>query len=121
MRTQVLRRIAVVGMLSVLLPAGGHADLFDTARQAVRTDLGRADTSGVTMRGGASLSSGLSPRSTTLLRGQGQVGGSCGAFDLSTSLTQAFEELPTLFEALVGDVLGSVPDAGAVLRQPDAL
>ena len=89
--------------------AGGHADLFDTARQAVRTDLGRADTSGVTLRGGASLSSGLSPSSTTLLRGQGQVSGPCGAFDLSTSLTQAFDELPALFEALIGDVLGSVP------------
>jgi hypothetical protein len=109
MRRQVLVRIAVVSVLSLLAPAGGHADLFDTARQSVRTDLGRADTSGVTMRGGASLSSGLSPRSTTLLRGQGQVGGSCGAFDFATSLTQAFEELPSLFEALVGDVLGSVP------------
>ena len=109
MRRQVLVRMAVVGVLSGLLPTGGHADLFDTARQAVRTDLGRADTSGVTLRGGASLSSGLSPRSTTLLRGQGQVSGPCGAFDLSTSLTQAFEELPALFEALIGDVLGSVP------------
>ena len=109
MRRQVLVRMAVVGVLSGLLPTGGHADLFDTARQAVRTDLGRADTSGVTLRGGASLSSGLSPSSTTLLRGQGQVSGPCGAFDFSTSLTQAFDELPALFEALIGDVLGSVP------------
>ena len=45
MRRQVLVRMAVVGVLSGLLPTGGHADLFDTARQAVRIDLAFAMSS----------------------------------------------------------------------------
>jgi hypothetical protein len=102
-------RFVLLAAVALVVPATAHADLFDTARQAVRTDLGRADMSGVTIRGGASLSSGLSPSSVTLLRGQGQVGGPCGSFDFATSLTQAFDELPDLFEALVGQVLQSVP------------
>src|SRR5713101_5568756 len=88
-----------VGMVGFVPLPAVHADLFDTARQAIRTDLGRADRSGVTVRGGASLTSGVSPGSTTLLRGQAQIGGACGAFDFSTSITQAFQELPGLFEA----------------------
>src|SRR5207237_3952060 len=88
---------ALSGLLALGVPASTHADLFDTARKAVRTDLGRVDTSGVTLHGGASLTSGLSPSSATLLRGQAQVGGPCGSFNFATSLTQAFDELPALF------------------------
>ncbi len=100
---------AVTGLLAMMAPASVHADLFDTARQAIRTDLGRADSSGVSIRGGASITSRVSPTSTTLLRGQANVGGACGAFDFSTSITQAFQELPGLFEALLGEVLQEMP------------
>jgi hypothetical protein len=106
---QVWVRYALVGMLGLLAPAAVYADLFDTARRSVRTDIGRADMSGVTIRGGAGLTSGLRPGSATLLRGQAQVGGPCGSFDFATSLTQAFDELPALFESLVGNILSSVP------------
>jgi hypothetical protein len=44
-----------------------------------------------------------------LLRGHASVGGPCGAFDFASSLRQSFEELPELFEALIGQVLSSVP------------
>jgi hypothetical protein len=109
MRRRMLVRMAWVGVLGLLVPAAVHADLFETALRAVRTDVGRADMSGVTIRGGAGLTSGLSPSSATLLRGQAQVGGPCGSFDFATSLTQAFDELPALFESLVGNILSSVP------------
>lgn len=95
--------------LWLCLPMTTHADLFDTARGVVRTDLGQQDTTGVTLRGGASLHSGLSPRTTTLLRGQSQVGGPCGSFDFTASLTQAFEELPGIFEGLLGAVVSQLP------------
>jgi hypothetical protein len=104
-----LGTLGAVGGLSLLLAQPIHADLFDDARKAVRTDLGYYDTTGITLRGGAGLTTGLSPGSTTLLRGHASVGGPCGAFDLASSLTQAFEELPELFEALIGQVLSSIP------------
>jgi hypothetical protein len=99
----------LMGLLALLAPSGVHADLFDTARQAIRTDLGRADMSGVTVRGGAHIASGQHPGTATLLRGQANVGGACGAFDFSTSMTQAFQEIPQLFEALLGEVLQELP------------
>ena len=109
MQTPILLKLALVGLVGFLTPASVHADLFDTARQAIRTDLGRADTSGVTVRGGATIASGQQPGTATLLRGQAQIGGACGAFDFSTSITQAFEEIPQLFEALLGEVLQELP------------
>jgi hypothetical protein len=95
--------------VSLLLPQAAHADLFDQARNAVRTDVGIYDTTGVSVRGGASLPTGLQPGTTTLLRGTASVGGPCGAFDFASSLRQSFDELPELFEALIGQVLSSVP------------
>jgi hypothetical protein len=106
---RLLGTIGAVSGLGLLFVQPVHADLFDDARKAVRTDLGYYDTTGITLRGGAGLTTGLSPGSTTLLRGQASVGGPCGAFDLASSLTQAFEELPELFETLIGQVLASIP------------
>jgi hypothetical protein len=87
----------MAGLVAAGVPSGVQADLFDTARQAVRTDLGRADTSGVTIRGGAGLLSGQSPRTTPLFRGQGQVGARV-AFDFADSFKQAFEAIPGVLE-----------------------
>jgi hypothetical protein len=109
MLPRLLSTLGAVGGLSLLLTQPVHADLFDDARKTVRTDLGYYDTTGITLRGGAGLTTGFSPGSTTLLRGHASVGGPCGAFDLASSLTQAFEELPDLFEALIGQVLTSIP------------
>jgi hypothetical protein len=100
---------AWLGCLAVLTPTMSYADLFDTARQAIRTDLGRADTSGVSIRGGVGLATGQQPGTTTLLRGQASTGGTCGSFDFKTSITQAFEELPGMFEALLGEALQELP------------
>ena len=104
-----LLRVAVVSVLGLLAPAAVQADLFDTARRAVRTDLGRADLSGVTVRGGAGLTTGQSPTSVTLLRGQGQFGGPCGSFDFAGSLTDAFQEIPTLMEGLIQQLVSNMP------------
>lgn len=105
------RRMVVIALMALGLGWGlpAQADLFDTARRVVRTDLGQRDTSGVTLRGGASLSAGLSPQTTTLLRGQAQVGGLCGSFDFGASLKQSFEELPDVFEGLLGVAVSNLP------------
>jgi hypothetical protein len=109
MQTPILLKLALVGLVGFLTPAAVHADLFDTARQAMRMDLGQADTSGVTLRGGASLHSGQSPRTTTIFRGRGQVGGSCGAFDFADSFKEAFESIPDVLENMLDQALKGLP------------
>src|SRR5688572_24371508 len=104
------RCLSLVLTVSIgLSPLMARADLFDTARQAVRTDLGRADSAGVLLRGGAGLDTGLAPQTTTLLRGSASIGGTCGSFDFVASLEQAFDELPEIFEGLLGQVLEGLP------------
>jgi hypothetical protein len=109
MRWSLLRGCLVVGLVGLSTPAGVQADLFDTARQAMRTDLGQADTSGVTIRGGASLTTGVPQSTTTLFRGQAQVGGGCGAADFVASFKEAFTELPSALEGLLGQVVDGLP------------
>lgn len=86
-----------------------RADLFDAARRVVRTDLGQADSSGVLLRGGSGLDTGLQGASTTLVRGSANVGGACGSFDFWTSYQQQFEEMPERLEALLYQVLSGLP------------
>src|SRR5713101_5609949 len=86
-----------------------YAELFDVAKQAISINAARGDSSGVGIRGGASIASGISAGSTTLLRGQGSFGGQCGAFSFATSLKDAFLELPDLLESLAQEVLNNVP------------
>jgi hypothetical protein len=93
----------------VLLPATTSADLFDTARSSMNTTIGRADTSGVSIRGGASLSTGIAPGSTTVFRGQAQMGGTCGAFDFAESFKEAFESIPEVIEGMIGQVIQNIP------------
>jgi regulator of replication initiation timing len=95
--------------LFLLVPSLVSADLFDTARQAIRTDVGRADSSGVSVRGGAAITSGVTATSVPLLRGQLTTGGGCGAFSFATSLTQVFEEVPELLEALAQQLANNLP------------
>ena len=109
MRRYTLLSVAAVSMLSLLTPVAVQADLFDTARRSVNVGVGRADMSGVTIRGGAGLATGLSPSSATLLRGQATIGGPCGAFAFATSLHQAFEEIPELMESLVQQLISQIP------------
>ena len=45
-------------LVLILVPSLAQADLFDRARQALRTDVSRADMSGVSLRGGAALTTG---------------------------------------------------------------
>jgi len=83
------------------------ADLWDTARKSVKVDT--YDTSGYSMRGGANLSTGTNPSSTTLFRGTGSVHGGCGAFDFETSIKEAFAQVPQLFEAAGQALLSNMP------------
>jgi hypothetical protein len=109
MRWSLCGGFLVAGLVGVCAPSGVHADLFDTARTAVRTDLGRADTSGVTVRGGGGLLSGQPPRTTTLFRGQGEMGGTCGAFDFADSFKEAFEAIPGVLENMLGQAIEGLP------------
>jgi hypothetical protein len=102
-------------MITILVVSMGlpvstvRADLFDTARQAVRTDLSRADSTGVTVRGGAAIAPNIPPRSATLLRGQANLGGACGSFNFLGSIQDAFESIPGLFESLLDAVIANLP------------
>jgi len=104
-----LTGVACMGVLGLMAPSVTHADLFDTALRSVHTDLGKADMSGVTLRGGAGLTTGQSPTTATLLRGQAQVGGPCGAFNFASSVSDAFNEIPDLMESLVQQLISNMP------------
>jgi hypothetical protein len=104
-------RLCLVLLLAWTLvwPPQVRADLFTDARAATGLTLGQADTSGVSLRGGVGLRTYLAETSTTLFQTQATVGGSCGAFDLGASLTQAFATIPDLFTELIQSLLGSMP------------
>jgi hypothetical protein len=68
-------KLTMVPVLLLLSAGSVHADLFDDARKAVQVDIGRADSTGVSIRGGAGLRSGAKPTSATLLRGNINTGG----------------------------------------------
>ena len=91
-------------------PFQARADLFSEARAATDMTLGQADASGVSLRAGVNLRTFLpEPSPATLFHTQAAVGGPCGAFDLRTSLTQALESIPQLFDQLIQALLGSMP------------
>src|SRR5262249_1961262 len=100
---------AVAGLLLLGTTSHAQADLFDTARKAVTVNSARQDTSGVTIRGGVNLTTGVQSQSTTILRGQVQTGGSCNAFDFGASIKEAFEDIPEIFATLGQELLGSLP------------
>jgi hypothetical protein len=83
--------------------------LFEDARAATPQVFGQSDHTGVTLRGGVDLRTYLSPQTTTLFRTDTRIGGTCGAFDFGASLTQTFEEIPALFEALGQALLANIP------------
>jgi hypothetical protein len=94
----------------LLWTADVHADLFSDARSATDVTLGQADMSGISLRAGVNLRTFLpEPSPATVLQTQATVGGTCGAFDLRTSLTQALETIPQLFDQLIQALLGSMP------------
>jgi len=96
-------------LLSLAWTTPVRADLFSTARSATNVSLGQADTSGVTVRGGANLRTYLGGQTPTQFQTQVNVGGSCGAFDFAGSLQQAFDEIPALFESLLQSILANMP------------
>ena len=102
-------RLRIVSLVLLLLPSLAGADAFDRARRALPVRIGQADLSGFSIRGGAALQSGAAATSATLLRGQASIGKSCGAFDLATSLTDAFETIPDMLWDLVQQLISSMP------------
>jgi hypothetical protein len=104
-----VRCLAATWLLSLLWTVSGHAELFEMARQAIRTDVTQMDATGVNVRGGFHLTTGQSPQNQTLFRGQASTGGTCGAFDFRGSMQQALEELPEMMTALLMDVGQALP------------
>jgi hypothetical protein len=100
--------------------AKAQADMFDTARQMMRLDQGRADTSGVTLRGGAGLSTGQPVGTGTMFRGQATMGSPCGAFDFAASFQQMFEEIPDLLEGLGSQFVAGLPMLALCYASPTA-
>src|SRR5215510_8325688 len=99
----------LVSLMVLGLAGTAQADLFDTARKTVTVNSARQDTSGVTIRGGVNLTTGVQTQNTTILRGQVQTGGSCNAFDFGASIKEAFEDIPEIFATLGQELLGSLP------------
>jgi len=98
----------MLGLL-LLLPMTTQADLFDTARRSIHSQVGVNDYSGVTMQGGAALQSGVSPGALTIFRGQSNIGGPCGSFNFAASFKEAVEEIPDLLEAVAQQLAANVP------------
>lgn len=96
-----------------------HADLFETARQHVNIQPSVNDYSGMSVRGGVNLSTGL-PRTTTLFRGQANVGGGCGSFDFGSSFREAFESIPEVVQGLTQHLLSSIPMLVICYSSPSA-
>ena len=105
-------------LLALAVHTTVQADAFDRARRAVNLNVGRADLSGFSMRGGAALSTGAAATSATILRGQASIGKPCGAFDFATSMTEAFETIPELLENLVQSLIRSMPMLALCFAQP---
>ena len=65
------------------------------------------DFSGASVRGGVSFSPG--PSSTTLFRGQAQVGGTCGGFDFGSSFKEAIESIPDVITNMSQSLIHNAP------------
>ncbi len=109
MKPRFARQLLPVLLLLMVSVEHTSADLFDQARQSMRLHEPRLDASGVTLRGGVGLQTGQQGNTLNLLRIQASTGGGCGSFDFGTSIVQAFEELPEVFEGLVGAAVQSLP------------
>ena len=105
-RWLIMLMVGALGCVPGLIQA---QNLFNDARSQTRLDLGRADSSGVTLRGGVDLRTFLPETTTTLFRTDARIGGTCGAFDFAASLRQTFEEIPELFEQLGEALLSQMP------------
>jgi hypothetical protein len=90
--------VAGLCLLCSLPVTAAHADLWDDARKATRTDLAFQDSAGGTIRGGLTFATGQQQATVTLFRGTAQIGGTCGSFDLKATLKEAFEAVPEFFE-----------------------
>jgi hypothetical protein len=102
--------LARVLVMNLLLPALSYAGLFDAAKKAGNVQIGQADSSGFSIRGGVDLRTGQAPGTATLFRNSFQAhGGSCSLFDFRDSMKEAFERFPAMFEALVREILDSIP------------
>jgi hypothetical protein len=102
-------RWLMVNFMLILCPISVSADLFDTARSATRMDISFQDSTGVQIRGGISLSTGQSGANVTLFRSGAQIGGPCGSFDFGSSIKEAFESIPDLFQSAGEGILDNLP------------
>lgn len=102
------KRWITYGLL-LSLPITARADMFQDAREAITIQPSRYDAGGMTLRGGIGLSSGAQNGTTTLFRGSATTGGGCGNFDFRSTLQQAFEEIPALFESLLDSIISAMP------------
>lgn len=109
MITALVRRLLFPSIFCMLLPSLVSADLWDDARKATRADIAFQDAAGNTIRGTVNFQSGQSQANVTLFRGNAQVGGPCGSFNLGASLKDAFETIPDLLQTAGEAVLQELP------------
>jgi hypothetical protein len=51
----------------------------------------------------------VTAQSSTLLRGQASIGGTCGSFDFGAAMTEAFESIPALMEGYIQGIIANMP------------
>lgn len=111
--------MALLLLLGLLLfPTLSSADLFDTAIKKMPLQHSAMDRSGVTLRSGANLQTGLRGTTTTLFRGSATIGGSCNAFDFAASMKEAFEAIPQAAENVAMAIVPAAPMLIACTLEP---
>lgn len=110
--------ILLLVIVGLLVHSTAWCDSFGVAKGVIRKQVARQDSTGITVRGGATLETGVVPNTQTLLRGQATIGGGCSAFDFATSLKETFQELPDTFVAIAEQVLQNVPMLVACYTEP---
>ena len=100
-------------LIIALLVAGSQIaraqSLYDTALEQTPVFTGRADATGVSVRGGFGYRNFLDPATVNLLDAQASIGGPCGSFDFEGSIQQLIDTIPQLMETVVESIIGQIP------------
>lgn len=94
-----------------------EAQTFQLGQGATSTLRGQRDRSGVALRGRIARTY-TPPSSLTLFRGQAQVGGTCGALDFGTQLSEYIDEIPDLLSNIANQALAGLPMAVICYAEP---
>jgi hypothetical protein len=89
-------------------PAWGQS-LYDQALEQTPVFTGRADGTGVSVRGGFGYRSYLDPKTVHVLDARASIGGPCGSFDFQASMEQLIETIPELITGLIDGLIANIP------------